>query len=478
MATACAVVIVAFSACSSDGDAAGAIGYNAYLAASGQERVGLCRTFLGSSEGIAKRLDLDVELFEEFEPSGCAYRSQANDIVFFSISEDRPDQTLAFGKGETYYLGMWAVAPDGKRVLLDERARKDLSDWLQGRAQAIEDDYEEWYAGLTTLDTDFVAGGDEYAADAEYAADEDAGGTQASAERKRATLRTPAGSINVDAAGQGPDFLGSRTDARRPPPGHKILATSVELVFPDATSGEWYESAAGFEELPTPATEVTVEVNGVLHERATGLVSGFPIKGGAAPLILVVPDDVDDVALVATTGEFAQRVSLLTGEIDDDGFTERYESAHKADVAYGSVDEPRVRWPDGSAFQVEPNLWPPSYGSVMRWRYSPWHSWLQRPAAQDAMYFAVQLMPESPEKAEPLRASDMTAEVDGVRYQAVDFDAGSYVYTFELPRGAHQADVELRTTIKVAQHKDSLWYRPGVRVIEQPVNRWSVSLAR
>ncbi|MFC6152949.1 hypothetical protein [Nocardioides yefusunii] len=451
-------------ALTSCGAAGGEVGYNAYTTTDTNDMPQVCEEFLGSPEDVAKKLDLDIELFDEPSAGECRYVSQADDEVRFTIETDKPSSAIAFGKGEKYYLALRAEDTEGNDLKFSSDVRKDISQWLQEKADQITDDYDEWFKGLPAVTEDYASAEATYTSNYE---DEDGEG------ENQATLFTPAGEV-VLATVEKPKYLGAREVAERPADDHKFIAPILGFNFDGANTDEYGEETAPESDASVLPT-FSIEVDGATRDSAKEALAGIVSSGATGSLVLSIPKDAKDVSLVATTGELVQKLSLLTGKIDDNGFSKTYAENHVVGTSDGDFTAPEAKLPDGDTREIGGwSSWRADYSETMKWRYTPWDPVKQQLAPADKMFFTVILDPVSPEAVEPLTAADMTVEINGKTYKATNFDPKAYTYNFEVPKGAQRFNVTLKTKILVKELKDEYWYKPGTTLTGPAVNTWTV----
>lgn len=425
--------IAVTAACSAaDG---GTIGINQMLRASEADVPALCEEFFGDAESVGKRLDLT--LYAATSGAGsCSYESSTGAAVILGVSIEKPSGADLFARGETYYASLSVYDPQTGSSAVAADKRESLTSWLESRANAVSDDYDTWIESLPTVDEGYA---DTTGFSIDWSSDEPTS--------LQGTLVTPFADVTVSSV-SAPEYLlvdGEETSAGE---GQTFVVTTFSVT-------EQSEPPV------TPEYSLTFDDAPAGDEAAAALRS---MMGGSLPqMALAVPEGVSDVFLVTSTAGETQRISLTTGEADDDGRGERL-AGRTSSSSYGQVTHPGVTLGDGSEGSSSFFSWRSDpYSTSASWKISPWDAtdgW----AEEGQVYFDLVLSPYSPEESFPLAVEDASLTVDGAEVLATAFDPKSYTYRFVVPEGSLRIQAEVRVVPDSSQFAESYDWTPGSTV--------------
>jgi len=419
-----AVLVAATCACSGGGGA----GFWELTRGSDDQMVTACERLFGKPEALGKRLGLELQ-GDSHSSGTCTYPTVAG-ALSLTFSEDQPYGEMMKVRGEKYWIGLssYPAIPSDKQP--------SALKWLRGRADAISDDYDAWVAGLPVLEESWAS------ADA-------ASGQMDPVRAVGASMSTPAGTVHV-ASVSVPAFVVVGGSDLRAADGEELVSIALEISRERDIST--YE----------------VLVDGVVSAEATEAV-GVGVQTGTMTLTMSIPDGAE-VVLAATTGEVVQRIDLLTGEVDDDGLSERLGTARRGTVT-ASKASPKALSASGEDVTSWRGYLDDPYGTSAAWSVAAWDD---GPAPDGQEFFRLELKAASTTSAHALTAADAVATVNGVPHPATSWDPQAYTYVFLVPAGADRIEVTVSATLDPAKARWGWNQEPTGSYSGPLVYSWSI----
>ncbi|NHC45310.1 hypothetical protein [Motilibacter aurantiacus] len=435
------------SGCGMGGGSGSDVGFNELTRAEPAQLSSLCTDFFGDEESLSERLGMTVYAHETDEGQ-CRYESSSGLSVSLGVSEAKPDGATVYARGSTYYASLAVGGEDVPAGLFDSDTTEKLTEWLEGRANAVKDDHAEWLASLPAAEPGY-ASADGFAFDDSY---------DSAAKTLDGTLNTPAAVVHV-ASVTTPPYLLLADKPTRAGDASKFIVSDVTITQPEEQ-----------EVSPTYGLTYDGKPAGAATEQALESL----IAATGTQLALAVPTEVKDVAITVKVGETTQAVSLLTGKVLDEGQSERL-GTQVSSVSTADFTEPVITRPDGDTVSWGFG-YTADYARDGNWSLTPWtakNGW----APQGKAYFVLALTPETPEAALPLTAKDATATINGESYSATSFDPRDYTFTFLVPEGATRVRVTVSMSIDTSQLETDGYYPewgPGYKVTTAERLTWTI----
>ena len=269
------------------------------------------------------------------------------------------------------------------------------------------------------------------------------------------TLSTPSATVHVASVAH-PIFLMVDQEELAPGKDEQFVVADVTITqFDDMTVTPSY----AIEYDGQPAGDAAAEALKVL------------VRGSSTQIALSVPTDVEDVTLVVTTGDVPQAISLLTGDVKDNGESDRLGTAVSG-VSSATYTEPEILDETGE-LTTKYDSWYADYSKSVDWTITPWLA-SQGWAPSGDNHFVLDLAPVSPEAALPLTVEDATVTINGMQYAPVSYSPAEYAFTFLIPENVDRINAELRVTIDTAQLSADAWshaWEPGWTVSPGEIGR-------
>jgi len=413
-----ASALITLSGCGSSG---GSIGYNAFTRAADADMPALCEAFLGDSESVGGRFGLT--LYESDMYGGaCLYETNTGGQLALTVADENVDDATLYARGEKYFTAVTIVDSDGEHSGIATDKRESVTKWLEGRANAVTDDRDQWLADLPT-----VAPG--YARSSGFYID-----TTDSPEPRSlsGTLYTPAAEVYVSSLTT-PHYLNIDETETAAGEDEKFLVSGVTITK--------YDTA---EVVPEFFLTYDGEAAGADADKALNDV----VVGSTTQIALSAPKDVKDVALVVKTGDSSQSISLLDGAVKDNGESARLQDA-VAGVSSATFSAPEILDERGSDV-YRWSSWYPDYSKDASWSVTPWSAtdgW----APEGQAHFLLTLEPVSPEAVLPLTAADAKVSINGTDYPASMFDPKTYTFHFLIPEGVARINVRAEMKVDTSQ---------------------------
>ena len=422
----------------SGGDSGSDIGINAMTRSVGAAAVGNCETFFGGGQNIIRGLGLNnITLTPDAASSTngwCYYTTQFGDRISLQVSSEQPYGATQFAMGSAGYVAL-NISPSVYYNTVD------ATTWLQRRANALTDDYTDWVAALPAMDAGWAS------VDALYP-DGNSGQTT--------TMTTPYMKVEVTPVGT-EEWITLNDGSFRAADGYKIVAADVQLVN---------QSVAGTSDIPPIRPTLSLIVDGNAAD-ATTLLQPLTDAGSLRRVTVSVPANAGDVELAVTTGSATQAVSLLNGQIEDNGQSASLEQYLKGNAS---------RITNTSARYGTHDIYFDAFQSYIDWTFSAWSSAAQTFAPAGNSFFTVKLGASSPERFEPLNVDDMVAIINGNPIAATAYDPTTYTYTFAIPTDATRVDLQLSTTPTQAAIQNAIYdYQPG-QPLTPALSAWTIDL--
>lgn len=437
---------VVLGGCGSDGPS---IGYHALTYAESDDLATACEEAFGNGEQVASRLGQDVDLTFTAPDSGggvCAFRTARDDVIGLAVTTSPPQGTLVRATSGAYTVSLLAVDSSGASWP-DVPDREKVKRWLTERAESVVDDHDAWLRTLPSLGAGWSSGPDGFDAEG-LEPDEDP-----------STLRTPWASVDVRTVAS-PDHL--VVDEARSRAGDGLRIVVVDVAVTPARSTRQSGDA------DTRRPELAVLADGK-PVGATDALEALD-EDGRRLLALVVPDTAEDVQLAITSGSATQRVSLLDGEVDDDGLGERLDDA-TSDSTGGEAESATATLPDGTSQRVGILG---SYSDTADWSFSPWDDEAEAFVDEGSASFAFTPQAVSPERALPLTAESVALSVDGTPVPVTSFDAQTLTYRFLVPADVERLTVTLATQPETGYLRGLWWWEEG-STTGTATQTWSIS---
>lgn len=421
-----ASALIALSGCASNG---GSVGYHAFTRASDADMPTICEEFFGSAESIGKRVDLT--LYEGDMVGGvCAYETNIGGNLGLSIAETEVENATLYARGEKYFAALAITDAEGNDAGLATDKRESLTKWLELRANAVEDDYDEWLADLPAVDAGYVASND-------FSLE---GTDSADPKSLSGTLYTPSAEVYVSSLIT-PNYLYVNETETAPAKDEKFIVAGVTITQYDDMQVD---------------PEYAITFDGQPAGEAADKALPDVIHGASSQIALSVPQGVKDVELVVTTGDSSQAVSLLTGEVKDSGESVRLAS-RKSSRGDGEITLPDVNRENGRTNRLYGYF--AAYEREVSWSLSPWSAtdgW----APEGESYFDLTLTPNRPELVAALTAADATVTINGTQFTAQSFDPVTYAFRFLIPEGVNRISTQVRFTLPLNQagYNDAVSY--------------------
>lgn len=428
-------VAAVLAGCGSDGPS---IGYHALTYAESDDLATACEDAFGAGEQVAARLGQEVDLQYSAEHSGegmCAFTSEHDDVVGLLVTTSTPEGALVRAASGDFTVALFAVDSTGA-AWPDVPEREKVKRWLTARAESVVDDHDAWLRTLPSLGAGWSSGPDGF--DAEGLEPED----------EPATLRTPWASVDVRPV-TAPEHLVVEGARSRAGDGLRFVVVDV-AVTPAAPTRQ-----SGGTDTDTRRPGLAVLADGEPVDAADALDALD--EDGRRLVALVVPDTAEDVRLAVTSGSATQRVSLLDGEVDDDGLGERLDDA-TSDSSGGEAESATATLPDGTTQRVGILG---SYSDVADWSFSPWDDDAETFVDEGSASFTFTPQAVSPERALPLTAESVTLTTGGTQVPVASFDPPSLTYRFVVPADADQLTVTLATQPETGYLRGLWWWEDG-----------------
>lgn len=385
----------------------------------------MCDEFFGTAEDVGKRLDVTLHLEDVQQPGFCIYGSDApDDAVVLQVSDTKPEQAALLSKSGVYYTSV-SMMVGGELTSVDAERRDDVVEWLHDRASAVEDDRDAWVADLPAVSPGYTAT-EGYSLDEDDSASTGIWSSPTGDSETESVLLTPYGQVAVSPL-DALDVVWIDGEETRAADGERFVAARVTVAASDARTVEDFTLHVDGEDASAQARDALDEL----------------VAGKAMQLLVSVPADAAQVQIgVGRDGidTELQLISLIDGEIDDDGKSERLAAAVDGTA---SADEtaPIVYDEDGAeSWRSVPTTYAPY---SIAWAVTPWTAtdgW----SPDDQEILVVALEPYYPERAQPLTVADATAVVDGMEVAPMSYDPTTYSYSFGIVPGADRAEVQVR----------------------------------
>lgn len=392
------------------GTGAGETGFWQFTRASEASMPERCEELFGTTSQIGDGLGVTPTGLNEAADGTCTYDTATGGELQLIVAKKKPANAAVTVHGEVYWVGMnvYPTVPSDKQ--------QQAVDWLTERANAVYDDYETWVQELPAL----AKGWTEPSTGFSTPADSN------NVKTIDATMTTPAGSVSVISTEQ-PAYVTVDGEDHRAVEGERLYVFSLEVLRNEDLSS------------------YRVEVDNVNSKKATAaLVSDT--ETGHATLGISVPEDTKNVTLAATTGDTTQRISLLTGKIDDDGLSDQLATA-RSGLTDAVITEPDTRDADGEVTTWNGYIVAP-YAKQCEWELTTWD---QGVAPDNQAFLKVRLAPDETTNARALTAADADAAVNGQKYPATNWDPKSYTYTFLVPAKTDRITVTMKATLNPAK---------------------------
>lgn len=399
---------LALAGCS--GSEGGEVGFNAFTRASAGDMPTLCEEFFGDAERISAQFDVDVYV-EEPSSNTCVYETSGGDTIYLGIADVKPDAT-SVGRSEGYY------AFANYSLTLEDDVAKEIGPWLERRAAAVTDDLETWTAELPRADAALAS--DDVAYDP-------MGQELDPVEQLSGSLLTPASRVAVLGLSR-PAFVDVAGEMTQPAEGHDFVQVAL--------------SVHALELDDAPKATYHVEANGTQLASAAAVLDRV-VAGAAYSMLLSIPEGTTSLDLVATVAEGTQKISLLTGAVNDEGRSERLALAKQ-----GSLEFARSQATASDADGDE--AWRFSYDQP----YSSYATWTSTPYSTSGgwskageHFLTVDLEPSTPEAAHELTAADAVVTINGQEHAATSFDPASHAFTFVIPDTTSRYRVDFQAIV-------------------------------
>lgn len=387
-------------------DEGGGVGFNEFTRASAAEMPNICEMFFGDADSVGSRFDTTV--FESEHVHECTYETSGGEWIGLGISDSKPEAP-SVGRGENYYAYAYYSMD------LEPDVLETIGSWLERRASAIEDDFEDWIAELPHAEEALVS------SEGSFAYDESTKTTSLSG-----TLLTPASRVSVSGVSK-PTFVSLDDEPTQPAEGQQFLNVSVSI------------SALSIEGAPKAVYHA--EIAGEKFEEATEALDRV-VAGAASELLLSVPVDANEVDLVATVNDETQRISLITGVVDDEGRSERLASAKQGSLEFIRT-RPEVTDEDDYSRWVGYSDPYDDYATWSSTPYSDTEGW----AKADEHFLVIGLVPDTPESAHELTTADAVLDINGQDYKATSYDPATHSLIFSIPSTTSRAKVTYQATL-------------------------------
>ncbi|WP_147525123.1 hypothetical protein [Cellulomonas timonensis] len=418
------------------------------------EMLAICEGFFGDAESIGKRLGLT--LYDAQRGGECRYETNTDGELWLRVAAEKPTDVSMFARGDEYFVAIELLDANGNDLEVAADKQESVAKWLQDRANAVEDDYDEWLTTLPAVSSGFAAIGDDFRMGDDNSFDE--------AEVNQA-LHTPSAVVRVHSlltprhvVVNGEEMVASEN--------RRIIVPVFDVGATHSDASQTY--ALYFDDVPAGA-----EAAQALEE---------VIYGAADKIALSVPKDVKDVTFVVTTGEIAQSVSLLTGEVKDNGESARLATTASGDSAAPKLIQPIVLDPEGDPVPGFDHNWDGTYFGQTAWTMTPWSDqdeWA--PAGQSYLILDLEPWQRSFQYMLPPTTADATVAVGGKDYPAVavETDADSHVWTFLVPEGAQQLNVSIALkldTARLASRPPSAYksWGEGFSISQNETHLWEI----
>ncbi|WP_250445485.1 hypothetical protein [Actinotalea sp. C106] len=383
------------------------VGFHEFRHASGGDADALCAAFAGETADLSDLFGVELTYSEGTE-GGCLYETADGAYVALGVDDGTMTEWDLSATSGTFTTGVVA-SPPRPPVFMDAAKLQTLQEWVDARAAAVLDDYDDWLATLPEAEETYLAlGGYEL----------DPLMLENSRIELASTLVTPTVDIDIHGSRQ-VDYLQLEDPGALTRAGH-------ERVFLVASLG-----SSAHREIDGADRTVHVRVDGV---------DGTPFTldpSDLADLVLSIPADATDVALVVTTNDDAQEISLIDGTIHDDGRGERYD-ARTSDMLHCDLTYPQVRQADGTPKERRVT----AFDRYITAHHVPWTAgsgW----APDGETYLTLALHPYDANHALPREASDARVTVAGTEHGPLEVDGENHSYTFLVPETPEDVRAEI-----------------------------------
>ena len=453
------------------------------LYADPEELASQCENWLGPDKEVSEVIGVDVSFDDALsaDQSACVYQGSADLTVAMHFDgEDSGSDSVAMATGVSTVL----LTASDPAALASENA-EDVQAWVDGRAEDVVDDYEEWYSSLseaTAGEVWIVATEDVALPGSDYRA-------PASDESLTQTgvMNVPGAVVSAYEMTSLP-FVRVDGEVFKSPADGVLQLINVDVSGADAP-GSAALDAAGDGASPTEVTWSDLEAMSV----------GGSAENARALVAAVGPDD-SPVLRVDTDGA-VQELDIATGAVNDDGQSQTLEGGgsgtftspehtdpvwyHNKDTVFRRAGDPSVR-----ASQIRP-----AFEQDIAVQWMSWDAELGW-ADVGSMWLTVELQPSEWTARyrtddyeltfEDLSAESFTVDAQGETITATTLDtsdSSQMSVVFEIP--ADSTSVSLVATYEPSRSsldamyldKEDQTFEEGYSDMTAAELRWELALA-